>query len=244
MVVGGRDRLHLAWSTRGGRAEYALLDVGAVRTHDDLRRVAAGLRPGPAGTARTLEPSGSRLGDIATGTGGVWVAWTTERAGHRVTLHVGTRRSIRRRSAEPAVTREGIMRGSELTRRTFCGRVSAALGASGAALGSGAAAIDHVSGPRTYGPATWPAVERLRSQLEVWQRQHPKFYTLETLGRSAQGRPLHAAILTDASAPAGDKEHILITALHSGIERSGTTTVFHIMQWLLVRRVKPARCCE
>ena len=29
------------------------------------------------------------------------------------------------------------------------------------------------------------------------------------------------------------KEHVLVTALHSGVERSGTLAVFHLMEWLL-----------
>ena len=56
---------------------------------------------------------------------------------------------------------------------------------------------------------------------------------LETLGRSAQGRALYAIRLTDPQTNDADKEHALITALHSGLERSGSNTVLSIIEWLL-----------
>jgi hypothetical protein len=56
---------------------------------------------------------------------------------------------------------------------------------------------------------------------------------LETLGRSAQGRALYAIRLTDARANDTDKEHALVTALHSGRERSASTTVLSMIEWLL-----------
>jgi hypothetical protein len=79
----------------------------------------------------------------------------------------------------------------------------------------------------------WPAFEELQAQLEAWQREHPQIMQLQTLGQSAQGRPLYAARLTDPEADDTDKEHVLLTATHSGVERSATTGVFYLMDWLL-----------
>ena len=49
-------------------------------------------------------------------------------------------------------------------------------------------------------------------RLKEWEKEHPRFLKLRDLGKSLQGRPLVAAVLTDPDAPAQDKEHVLITA--------------------------------
>ena len=56
---------------------------------------------------------------------------------------------------------------------------------------------------------------------------------LQIRGRSTQGRPLHVAVLTDSTARADDKEHVLISALHAGVERNAAMTVLYLMEWLL-----------
>ena len=57
---------------------------------------------------------------------------------------------------------------------------------------------------------------------------------LEELGRTAQERPLYAAQLTDAAVTDEGKEHVLITANHSGArERTATTGILYLMRWLL-----------
>jgi len=82
-------------------------------------------------------------------------------------------------------------------------------------------------------PQLWPSFEILQQQLTRWQDDHTGLFTLEALGESTEGRPLYAAILTDPEADPDSKEHVLITAQHSGIERSGAGSVFAIMEWLL-----------
>lgn len=79
----------------------------------------------------------------------------------------------------------------------------------------------------------WPSFETLQQQLLHWRRAHPRTVTLETLGETAHGRPLYAATLTDPDADDEHKEHALITCLHSGIERTATTSAFALMEWLL-----------
>ena len=83
------------------------------------------------------------------------------------------------------------------------------------------------------GPPTWPSVEQVEARLKDLQQRHPKRLKLEVVGRSAQGRSIYLAQLTDPSVPDDHKERVLLTALHSGIERSGTTGTFAIMEWLL-----------
>ena len=83
------------------------------------------------------------------------------------------------------------------------------------------------------GPPVWPPYDRLEAVLELWAREHREMMVLEQLGRTAQGRPVYAAALTDPRADDDQKEHVLITALHAGLERSATTTVMAIIEWLL-----------
>jgi hypothetical protein len=86
---------------------------------------------------------------------------------------------------------------------------------------------DPVTGPQ------WPPFDALQAQLEAWQRAYPRLCRLEILGQTAQGRPVSAVCLTDTLVDDADKEHVLLTALHSGIERSGATGLFAFMEWLL-----------
>jgi hypothetical protein len=89
------------------------------------------------------------------------------------------------------------------------------------------------SRPRQSPATIWPPLETLVAQLHQWRREHPRSVQLGVLGKSVQGRPIYAVSLTDSSVDATDKEQVLITALHSGIERSGATTAFHLLKWLL-----------
>ena len=84
-----------------------------------------------------------------------------------------------------------------------------------------------------FGPPVWPPFENVESLLRTWAKKHPQRMTLEAVARSAQGRTVYAVQLTDPKAADSGKEHALITALHSGLERSATTTVLHIIEWLL-----------
>ena len=84
-----------------------------------------------------------------------------------------------------------------------------------------------------YGPPIYPSFEQLMARMEKWGKEHPRLLKLRDLGRSLQGRPLVAAVLTDPGAPAQDKEHVLVTAQHCGGERSAATGIFYLMQKLL-----------
>ena len=83
------------------------------------------------------------------------------------------------------------------------------------------------------GPPVWPPYEKLVAVLEKWSGEHEGTMTLEQLGRSKEGRPVYAVKLTDPKTKEDNKEHALVTALHSGLERSATTAMMAIMEWLL-----------
>lgn len=69
--------------------------------------------------------------------------------------------------------------------------------------------------------------------LKHWQAKHPRILTLEIAGRTREGTPLHLLKITDPETDDADKQIALISALHGGPERSGTTTAMHIVEWLL-----------
>ncbi|MBT3378745.1 MAG: hypothetical protein HN742_21535 [Lentisphaerae bacterium] len=81
--------------------------------------------------------------------------------------------------------------------------------------------------------STYPSFETVGRMLHHWADTHPDRMSLAEAGRARSGRPVYCVELTDPACPAEDKEHALITALHSGVERSGTTTVCAIIEWLL-----------
>ena len=93
---------------------------------------------------------------------------------------------------------------------------------------------DAVEKPRDwYGPPVWPPSDKLEALLKLWAAEHPDVMVLEHLGQSVEGRAVYAVSLTDPQADDNQKEHALVTALHSGLERSATTTVMAIIEWLL-----------
>jgi len=97
-------------------------------------------------------------------------------------------------------------------------------------------AEDAVEKPRPrdwYGPPVWPPYDKLEALLKLWAGKHPEVMVLEQLGRSVEGRPVHAVSLTDPEVDNDRKEHALVTALHAGLERSAPTTVMAIIEWLL-----------
>lgn len=84
-----------------------------------------------------------------------------------------------------------------------------------------------------FGREQWPPFEKIDALLKHWAQSHPEIMALETVATSPKGRAIYAIRLTDPKADEAGKEHILITALHSGLERSATTTALHIIEWLL-----------
>jgi len=84
-----------------------------------------------------------------------------------------------------------------------------------------------------FGGPVWPALDRLEALFRAWAAAHPGHVELRQEGTSIEGRPICALTLTDRSLPDDAKEHVLITGLHSGVERSGTTAICALVEWLL-----------
>lgn len=59
------------------------------------------------------------------------------------------------------------------------------------------------------------------------------YFKLENMGKSPKGLPIYLCTMTDTSIPDDDKNVILITALHSGAERTATAGLLDFTEWLM-----------
>ncbi len=69
--------------------------------------------------------------------------------------------------------------------------------------------------------------------LDYWSERHPGILRVVRVGESVEKMPIFLLRITDSAVPDEDKQVCLVTALHGGPERSGTTTILHLAEWLL-----------
>lgn len=79
----------------------------------------------------------------------------------------------------------------------------------------------------------WPRFEELDQTLSAWADAHADKMALAVEGRSPEGRPVYGVSLTDPDADAEEKQHVVLSAVHTGGERSAAATLFGLMEWLL-----------
>jgi hypothetical protein len=79
----------------------------------------------------------------------------------------------------------------------------------------------------------YPSLEEMGARLEEWGRSHSRIFQLHKAGESVEKRPIWMARVTDAGVPEEVKERILISALHTGLERVSAPAVMGILKWLL-----------
>tara|TARA_Y100001934_G_scaffold117281_1_gene143607 strand:- start:7170 stop:8792 length:1623 start_codon:yes stop_codon:yes gene_type:complete len=77
------------------------------------------------------------------------------------------------------------------------------------------------------------SADEYEATIRHWEKKHPKLLTVEVPGRTREGEPLYLLKITDPDFPDNDKQIALISALHGGPERSGTTTAMHCIEWML-----------
>ncbi|MEZ6049579.1 MAG: hypothetical protein R3C11_29165 [Planctomycetaceae bacterium] len=88
-------------------------------------------------------------------------------------------------------------------------------------------------------PAYWEdkveffTLEEYEQTLEYWSRTYSDRCQLERRGVTNDGFRFYMLRITESSIPDEDKQVCLITALHGGPERTGTTTVLKLAEWLL-----------
>lgn len=69
--------------------------------------------------------------------------------------------------------------------------------------------------------------------LKYWEETYPKWVQVDRIGVTREGIPLSLLKITDQKTEDKHKQVCLMTALHGGPERSGTTAVMHYIEWLL-----------
>lgn len=87
--------------------------------------------------------------------------------------------------------------------------------------------------PFDYGPPVWAPYEEVEELLRIWSVAYPARCRLWQAGTSRDGRAIWAMAITDQAVADEDKQHVLLSGLHSGVERSGTNAILAIMEWLL-----------
>lgn len=78
-----------------------------------------------------------------------------------------------------------------------------------------------------------PSVTEIESGLRGWQERSPERLEVIEFARSAQGRPLLCARISDRTVPDGDKQVVLFTATHAGPEFNSCTGLLRTTKWLL-----------
>jgi hypothetical protein len=105
-------------------------------------------------------------------------------------------------------------------------------------LGAGAV-LAQTEDPLSRLPQPWmEPVHRIsfaeyEATLRHWAAKHPDVFHFEKRGESHDGQPVHLVKITDTAVPDEDKQVALVSALHGGPERSGTTTILHLIERLL-----------
>lgn len=69
--------------------------------------------------------------------------------------------------------------------------------------------------------------------LKYWEETYPKWVQVDRIGITHEGIPISLLKITDEKTDIKHKQICLMTALHGGPERSGTTTVMHYIEWLI-----------
>ncbi len=75
--------------------------------------------------------------------------------------------------------------------------------------------------------------DEYEATLSYWEEKYDSILDVERIGESREGMGIFLLKITDPDSPADEKQHSLITALHGGPERSGTTATMHVIEWLL-----------
>lgn len=81
--------------------------------------------------------------------------------------------------------------------------------------------------------AASPTSAAVVGHIRALRKRHPGLVKVRKLGVTAEGRPIHAVVITDPAAPKRDKQHVLIAAGHHGNEESGRLIALALVDWLV-----------
>lgn len=87
--------------------------------------------------------------------------------------------------------------------------------------------------PLSYAPQHRLTWEEYEGTLRLWKSTYPQRVTLQSRGISGQNMPVYLLKITNSSVPDTDKQICLITTLHCGPERTGTSGAMAFAEWML-----------
>ncbi len=87
--------------------------------------------------------------------------------------------------------------------------------------------------PLSYAPMHRLTWEEYEGTLRLWKSTYPDFVTLQSRGISGQNMPVYLLKITDRTVLDTDKQICLITTLHCGPERTGTSGAMAFVEWML-----------
>ena len=102
-----------------------------------------------------------------------------------------------------------------------------------------AAELEDVAARLARAPKPWTqpmyriTPEDYDETLKFWAERNPERVQLEKRAETLERMPIYLLRISDRTVPDADKQVCLITSLHGGPERSGTTTILHLAEWLL-----------
>jgi len=78
-----------------------------------------------------------------------------------------------------------------------------------------------------------PTSAEVEAHIRRLAKQHPGLVACREIVQTADGRPIWAATVTDATVPDNDKQHALIVAGQHGNEESGRLVALALLDWLV-----------
>lgn len=89
------------------------------------------------------------------------------------------------------------------------------------------------AGQEPFEPVRHFTLEEYEATLRHWDELHGPVLEIERAGESREGEGIWLVKIADPATPEEERQHSLVTALHGGPERSGTTSVLHLIEWLV-----------
>ncbi|HRE82133.1 MAG TPA: M14 family zinc carboxypeptidase [Opitutaceae bacterium] len=108
-----------------------------------------------------------------------------------------------------------------------------------ASASPGAPAQDDIEAALARVPAVWArsqhylTLKEYEATLQYWVKHYPEWVTLQKRAESHDGLPVYLIKITESGVSDDDKQVCLVTSLHGGPERSGSTSTLHVIEWLL-----------
>jgi hypothetical protein len=89
-----------------------------------------------------------------------------------------------------------------------------------------------------------PTSAEVAAHVRELRARHPRLVSIRTLARTAGGRPILAATVTDPDSRSSGQQHVLVTAGQHGNEESGRLVALALLDWLVLPAAAETRRCQ